>query len=74
MNGWPSASLIYRPNAEHGREAFDKSYVIVMDRRPIGSGRQVLTFVSDRKPGYAGVDPYNFYVDGNSADNVLRVE
>jgi len=37
------------------------------------SGRQVLKFVNDRKPAFAGVDPYNFYTDRNSADNVLPV-
>jgi len=25
------------------------------------------------KPGFAGVDPYNFYVDRNSDDNVKAV-
>jgi hypothetical protein len=60
--------------AEPGRDAFDKSSVLLMERQPIHSGRQVLKFVSDRKPGYAGVDPYNFYIDRNSADNVLAVE
>jgi ABC-2 type transport system permease protein len=29
--------------------------------------------VTDKKPKYAGVDPYNFYIDRNSADNVLPV-
>jgi hypothetical protein len=60
--------------SEPGRDAFDKSDVIVMERQPIRSGRQVLRFVSDRKPSYAGIDPYNFYIDRNSADNVLGVE
>ena len=44
-----------------------------MQRQPIRSGRQVLKFVSDRKPSYAGVDPYNFYIDRNPSDNVLAV-
>jgi ABC-2 type transport system permease protein len=59
--------------AEPGLGVFDKSSVILMERQPIHSGRQVLKFVSDRKPAYAGVDPYNFYIDKNSADNVLPV-
>jgi len=33
----------------------------------------VVKFVSDRKPLYAGVDPYNFYIDRDSADNVAAV-
>jgi aminopeptidase N len=59
--------------AEPGRDAFDKSNLILMERHPIRSGRQLLKFVTDKKPTYAGVDPYNFYIDRNSADNVLAV-
>jgi aminopeptidase N len=59
--------------AEPGRGAFDRSNVIRMGRQPIRSGRQVLRFVSDRRPTHVGVDPYNFYIDRNSADNVAPV-
>lgn len=59
--------------AEPGRDVFHPSDVILMERHPIHSGRQVLKFVSTRKPTYAGVDPYNFYIDRNSGDNVVRV-
>jgi hypothetical protein len=37
------------------------------------SGSQVLSFVVARKPSYVGVDPYNFYIDRNSGDNVRPV-
>jgi ABC-type transport system involved in multi-copper enzyme maturation permease subunit len=59
--------------AEPGRDAFDASHVVLLERHPIRSGRQVLRFVTDRKPTHAGIDPYNFYIDRNSADNVLPV-
>jgi hypothetical protein len=59
--------------AEPGRDAFDASHVVLLERHPIRSGRQVLRFVTDRRPTYAGIDPYNFYIDRNSADNVLPV-
>jgi hypothetical protein len=59
--------------AEPGRDAFDESNVILLERWPIRSGRELLKFVSDTKPTYAGVDPYNFYIDRNAADNVLPV-
>jgi ABC-type transport system involved in multi-copper enzyme maturation permease subunit len=59
--------------AEPGRDAFDASHVVLLERRPIRSGRQVLRFVTDRKPAHAGIDPYNLYIDRNSADNVLPV-
>ena len=44
-----------------------------MQRRPIRSGRQVLRFVTDRKPTHAGVDPYNLYIDRIWSDNVAAV-
>jgi len=59
--------------AEPGRDAFDAKDVVLMERHPIRSGRQVLRFVTGRKPTYAGVDPYNFYIDRSSGDNVLPV-
>jgi ABC-2 type transport system permease protein len=59
--------------AEPGSGAFDRRHIILMQRQPIRSGRQVLKFVVDRKPLYAGVDPYNFYIDRNSSDNLVSV-
>jgi len=57
-----------------GRATFNASSVISMSRQPIHSGRQVLHFVTDRKPSYAGVDPYNVYIDRDSGDNVAAVK
>ncbi|HEX6095487.1 MAG TPA: M1 family aminopeptidase [Thermoanaerobaculia bacterium] len=57
-----------------GLDAFDQSHVILMERQPIRSGRQVLKFVSDRKPLYAGVDPYNYYVDRDAGNNLAAVQ
>jgi hypothetical protein len=48
--------------------------VVLLERHPIRSGRQVLRFVTDRRPTHAGIDPYNLYIDRNSADNVLPVK
>ena len=59
--------------AEPGRDAFNKSHVLLMERRPVRSGKQVLKLVSEKRPLYAGVDPYNFYVDRESANNVVAV-
>jgi hypothetical protein len=44
-----------------------------MERRPIRSGAQVLTFTTDRRPTHAGIDPYNYYIDRNSGDNVASL-
>lgn len=59
--------------AEPGRDEFDSTKVLLFERRPIRSGRQVLTFVTDKRPAFGGVDPYNYYVDRRSADNVAMV-
>jgi ABC-2 type transport system permease protein len=59
--------------AEPGRDAFDAGNVIVLERRPVRSGEQVLRFVTDRRPTHAGIDPYNYYVDRSPADNVLAL-
>ncbi|HYJ83644.1 MAG TPA: M1 family aminopeptidase, partial [Allosphingosinicella sp.] len=56
--------------AEPGRGAFDRRNVLVMQRQPVRSGKQVFRFVTDKKPTHAGIDPYNFYIDRNSDDNV----
>jgi aminopeptidase N len=59
--------------AEPGRPGFTKASVLSMERQRVRSGRQTLTVVVDRKPEFAGVDPYNEYVDRDSDDNVRKV-
>ncbi len=46
---------------------------IVVERRPLRSGAQALRFVTERKPTHAGVDPYGYYIDRVSVDNVRPV-
>jgi hypothetical protein len=60
--------------AEPGLDTFETKNVVLMERHPIRSGRQLLKFVTATKPSYAGVDPYNFYIDRESADNVVGVK
>lgn len=59
--------------AEPGSGTFERRNVLLMELRPMRTGRQVLRFVTDRRPTHAGVDPYNFYIDRNSGDNVGSV-
>ena len=59
--------------AEPGIGAFSSKDVIAMQRMPLHSGRQTITLHSRQKPTFAGVDPYNNYVDRNSDDNVKDV-
>jgi len=47
--------------------------VVVMGRQEIHDGTQKFVIRSRAKPTYAGVDPYNFYIDRNSDDNVEDV-
>lgn len=56
-----------------GLGEFDRKDVILMERRPIRSGTQQIRVVTKRRPVFAGVDPYNTYVDRNSDDNVADV-
>jgi hypothetical protein len=37
------------------------------------SGAQTIEVISDVAPTYAGVDPYNKFIDRNSDDNVIGV-
>jgi ABC-2 type transport system permease protein len=59
--------------AKPGLGAFSAKDVIVMGRERLHDGSQRITLRSREKPGFAGVDPYNYYVDRNSDDNVIAV-
>ena len=59
--------------AEPGKAGYTKASVLSMERGRVHSGRQTLTVVVDQEPKFAGVDPYNKYVDRNSGDNVRKV-
>jgi aminopeptidase N len=59
--------------ARPGLGAFSNRNVVVMGREEIHDGTQKIVIRSRAKPTYAGVDPYNFYIDRNSDDNVKDV-
>jgi len=56
-----------------GRGKFDRKNVIWIGRVPVHSGRQTIHVITRVKPSFAGIDPYNFYIDRNSSDNVVPV-
>jgi aminopeptidase N len=58
---------------EPGRKGYDKSSVLAARRMRVHSGKQTLTIVTDQEPNYAGVDPFNKWIDRNSDDNVKEV-
>ena len=53
---------------------FSSKDVIVMQRQRFHDGSQTLVLHSKVNPTFAGVDPYNYYVDRNSDDNVRPVK
>lgn len=53
---------------------FGARNVIALERRPVHSGVQTLTFVAARPPAWAGADPYNELIDRNSDDNLVAVK
>jgi hypothetical protein len=59
--------------ARPGLGAFSAKDVIVMEQRPIVNGTQEIVVHSKVKPAFAGIDPYNYYIDRNSDDNVKDV-
>ncbi|OYW23898.1 MAG: hypothetical protein B7Z43_01475 [Sphingomonas sp. 12-62-6] len=59
--------------ARPGIGAFNSKDVDFIERRPVKSGEQQIRVISKRKPAFAGVDPYNKYIDRNSDDNVVAV-
>ncbi len=59
--------------ARPGLGEFSQKNVLFFALEPMHSGVQKVTLHTTAKPTFAGVDPYNFYVDRNSDDNVHEV-
>jgi hypothetical protein len=47
---------------------------VVLERRALRSGTQTFRFVTAARPTFAGVDPYNKWIDRNSDDNVRGMD
>lgn len=62
---------LFDQKPEYG--AFSAKDVVLMERRPVKSGEQTIRIVTRRKPAFAGIDPYNKFIDRNSDDNVVAV-
>ena len=58
---------------EPGKKGFDKSKILAFEHLPMKSGKQVVHLVTSRAPAFAGIDPYNEWIDRNSDDNVTSV-
>ena len=55
---------------EPGKEGFGASKILAFHDAQICSGKQTLHLVVDHAPAFAGIDPYNEWIDRNSDDNV----
>jgi aminopeptidase N len=55
---------------EPGKKDFGKSKVLYLQNQHIVSGKETIHLVTDRAPAFAGIDPYNEWIDRNSDDNV----
>jgi aminopeptidase N len=60
-------------DAEPGKPGFKAANVLAFRKLPLKAGAQTLTITVDRKPAFAGIDPYNKQIDRNSHDNAIRV-
>ena len=58
---------------EPGKKGFAAKDVILMRRVMLKSGVATLSFVIDRAPAFAGVDPYNTMIVRNSDENLKKV-
>jgi len=56
-----------------GSGAFAKANVLSMKRYPVRAGKQVVEVISKDRPKFAGIDPYNFYIDRDADDNLVAV-
>ncbi len=60
--------------AKPGDADFGKDKILRLAPMHIGSGTQVIHLVTDKAPKYAGIDPYNMWIDRNSDDNVVAAD
>ena len=58
---------------EPGKKGYKRESVLLMERRPLKTGKQVVTLTVGNVPKFVGVDPYNKRIDRNSDDNLTRV-
>ncbi len=57
--------------AKPGDADFGKDKILKLVPMKIGNGTQVIHLVTSVAPKFAGIDPYNMWIDRNSNDNVV---
>ena len=71
MNGMVDIGLFTRDPAKAKK---GDDFVILLEKRRLHSGKNVITLTVDKRPLKAGIDPYNKLIDRNSNDNLTNVE
>jgi len=56
-----------------GKGEFGAGNVLLRQRYPVVDGVQKFTLTTAQKPTFAGIDPYNTFIDRNSDDNIESV-
>jgi len=59
--------------AKPGEGAFGAGNVVHMEKQMVHSGTQTVHFTVAKKPAFAGVDPYNKWIDRDAEDNLTAV-
>jgi hypothetical protein len=59
---------------EPSARGYGESDVVIMEKQHLNSGHSRLEFIVDRKPQFAGIDPYNKLIDRDSDDNLAKVD
>jgi ABC-type transport system involved in multi-copper enzyme maturation permease subunit len=57
-----------------GKAEFGAGNVLLRKRYAVTDGTQTFTLITARKPTFAGIDPYNMFIDRNSDDNIVAVD
>jgi len=55
-------------------EGYGADHVLLLEKRRVAPGKSMIEIITDKKPTFAGIDPYNKLVDRNSNDNLAEVE
>jgi len=59
--------------ARPGKAEFGAGNVLLRQRMAMTGGDHKITLITRDKPAFAGIDPYNTFIDRNSDDNVVAV-
>ena len=59
---------------EPGQKGYTKRDVLLLERHAVRTGTQQVVLRSAQRPKFAGIDPYNKWIDRNSEDNLTKVE